>query len=380
MTDMNEERRTLLKASLVPLLLSVCPGLGCSGSQSSSRIASDYRTETVLYPDGSTGTFTRGGATARNARGESGIRIIQPRDPSALLQRITRNGYADALANAAFLHVRDNYSKVKSVPIWKKPLSQIDLAPRLKLIARAAIRGAVDSASIWPVDPVWIMGQIMTESFYDEFAISPSLAVGCCQFIAGTGRQYGLVCADPRTLAQVASSDIAAADQLREALSNHRKRYADLFGKPSTVLRAMLSDYVAGKPLTQAGSYLQAYRDLESLQARYKEARNKAFARLQENFRNRSIFNPSDVAFLERFDQRALPSYCVPAMFKMMANLLRDRNGNILAATAGYNAGPGRTKFDFGVYLRYGRIPDIGETVTYVSRTVINHCEIERRM
>ncbi|MBR5346517.1 MAG: transglycosylase SLT domain-containing protein [Deltaproteobacteria bacterium] len=380
MTDMNEERRTLLKASLVPLLLSVCPGLGCSGSQSSSRIAADYQTETVLYPDGTTEPVARSASRPRNSRGESGIRIIQPRDPSALLQRITRSGYADALANAAFRHVYDNYSKVNMVPIWRKPLSQIDLAPRLKLIARAAIRGAVDSASIWPVDPVWIVGQIMTESYFDEFAISPSLAVGCCQFIAGTGRQYGLVCAEPRTLAQVASSEIAAADQLREAISNHRKRYADPFGKPTAVLHAMLSDYVAGKPLSQAANYLQAYREMDSLQARYKEARNKAYARLKENFRNRSIFNPTDVAFLERFDQRALPSYCVPAMCKMMANLLRDRNGNILTATAGYNAGPGRTKFDFGVYLRYGRIPDIGETVTYVSRTVINHCEIERRM
>ena len=65
----------------------------------------------------------------------------------------------------------------------------------------------------------------------------------------------------------------------------------------------------------------------------------------------------------------------------MMAENLRSRSGNILAATAGYNAGLGNTDYaKAGIYEPYGRIPNFAETVDYVSKILVNHHEIARRM
>ena len=66
-------------------------------------------------------------------------------------------------------------------------------------------------------------------------------------------------------------------------------------------------------------------------------------------------------------------------MIKMLANALVSRNGNILAATIAYNAGLSSTR-DGGMYARYGKIPSIRESTTYLSHVLINHHEMVSRL
>ena len=66
-------------------------------------------------------------------------------------------------------------------------------------------------------------------------------------------------------------------------------------------------------------------------------------------------------------------------MVHMLANALRVRNGNVLAASAAYNAGLRRTWTNETIYNQYGFIPNIEETSIYVSRIVANYEEISRR-
>lgn len=347
---MNTSRRTLLKASLVPLF------------------------------------FMTGQAQAEQAvlSEQPEIRIIQGKDPSRLMEWLSTPGFDATLARAVLNFLFDTYPK-GNLPIWKLPLSQIDMHSRITEIARHVVQAAVAHASIYPMDPCWIMGQIMAESFFHEFAVSSALAVGPCQFIAPTARTYGLICADEHKLSPGLARraelepEFERAARLRARTRALRKENSTLFNSPAKTLRTVLNALAAGKPVN-AKTYLGTLQDMEKLQSQYAQARDNARQYLQENFAGRSIFNPQDVAFLERFDQRVLYGYSVGAMVRMMAENLRSRNGNILAATAGYNAGPGNTTYPSGVYASYGRIPNFGETVDYVSKIVINHHEISRRL
>ena len=65
---------------------------------------------------------------------------------------------------------------------------------------------------------------------------------------------------------------------------------------------------------------------------------------------------------------------------KPLAENLRARGGNLLAATAAYNAGLSRTYTSRSGYEPYGQMPPFRETVAYLSRIVVNHHEIARRM
>ena len=66
-------------------------------------------------------------------------------------------------------------------------------------------------------------------------------------------------------------------------------------------------------------------------------------------------------------------------MVKMLANALRVRNGNILSASAAYNAGLSKTWTKQPIYQRYGFIPAYAETSRYVSKVVANYEEISLR-
>ena len=348
---MNIERRTLLKAALAPLLL---PLLGR-------------------------------GAQAAPLSDISEIRIIQTKDPSRTMERVSAPGFAHAMAQSVLAFLIENYS-TGNLPVWKRPLSEVDLHSRIPQICTHVVQGVLRHASIYPVDPCWIMGQMMAESFFYEFAVSSALAVGPCQFISPTAKGYGMVCADghgqPPGFARRPDlePDFKQATIYRDQMKALRGDYSDLFNNPSKLLRTLLNAQASGAPLTAAGSYALALDRMDLLQAQYATARDNCRLYLIENFKDRSIFSPQDAAFFEKFDQRVLYPHAINAMVRMMAENLRSRSGNILAATAGYNAGLGNTDSKSGVYISFGRIPNFAETVEYVSKILVNHYEISRRM
>lgn len=349
---MNSNRRTLLKAALAPLLLAL---------------------------------------TGRNAEAAplseaSEIRLIQTKDPARTLERASSPDFAHAMAQATLAFIIEAYPAA-NLPVWRKPLSQTDLHTRVPLICEQVVRSVVRHAAIHPVDPSWIMAQMMAESFYYEFAVSSALAVGPCQFMAATARGYGLVCADEHGLAPglTRRDDLLAefpkAAAYREQTRTLRREQPDLFGNQAKLLRSVLNAVAAGKPVPQAGAHALALDRMDLLQAQYAQARDNCRLYLEENFRGRSIFDPADAAFFETFDQRVLYHHAIDAMIRMMAEHLRSRRGNVLAATAGYNAGLGNTEYPkAGIYSPYGRVPNFAETVDYISKIVINHHEISRRM
>ena len=349
---MNIPRRSLLKAALAPLLLPLLT----SEAQASVPL-SDI----------------------------SEIRIIQTKDPARILERVSAPGFAHSMAQSTLAFLIESYPKC-NLPVWKKPLSEIDLHSRIPEICTHVVQSVLRHASIYPVDPCWIMGQMMAESFFYEFAVSSALAVGPCQFIAATAKGYGLVCADehgqPPGFArrEDLEPEFKQAGTYRTQMRALRKEQPELFGSPAKLLRTLVNAQAAGKPLSAAGTYALALDRMDLLQAKYTTARDNCRLYLSENFRDRSIFSPQDAAFFEKFDQRVLYSHSINAMVRMMAENLRSRSGNILAATAGYNAGLGNTDSKSGVYTSFGRIPNFAETVEYVSRILVNHYEISRRM
>lgn len=349
---MNENRRNLLKAALVPLLLPL--------------------------------TGARAEAAPSPGSDVSEIRVILAKDPSRILERVSEAGFAMSLARSVLSFILDNHAG-ENLPVWKAPATQVDLQARIPRIADHVVQSVIRHAAIYPVDPCWIMGQMMAESYFSEFAISSALAVGPCQFISTTARGYGLVCADARqadpTLVRRPDldADFERATELRQRMRGLRGKYNDLFNKPEKILRALLAAQ-GGAPLPQVAEYGPALELMDLMQEQYSRARNNYRQFLAENFQNRSIFNPQDVAFFERFDQRVLHHHAIDAMVRMMAENLRSRSGNILTATAGYNAGLGNTDSPSGVYSAYGRIPGFSETVDYVSKILVNHYEISRRI
>lgn len=350
---MNENRRNLLKASLAPLLV---PLLGKTVQAAPAPLSE-----------------------------VSEIRVIQTKDPSRILERVSETGFAVSLTRSVLGFVFDNYA-TGALPVWKLPLSQVDLHSRVARIADQVVQSVTRHATVYPVDPCWIMGQMMAESFFYEFAISSALAVGPCQFISTTAQGYGLVCADARLgdPGQIRRPDLdrdfERATELRQRLRDLRRKYGDLFNRPEKLLRNLIIAQNSGRPLPNIAEYGTALDLMDLMQAEYSQARNNYRQFLAENFQNRSIFSPQDVAFFERFDQRVLYSHAIDAMVRMMAENMRSRGGNILVATAGYNAGLGNTDSPSGVYSTYGRIPSFSETVDYVSKILVNHYEISRRI
>lgn len=313
------------------------------------------------------------------------ISIIQDKSPDRLLAEMSAPTFVEALSQAVLSFLQTHYAQ-SELPVWKKPLAQIDMLRRVTAIAGHAVQAATRYAAVYPVDPRWIMGQIMAESFFYEFAVSSALAVGPCQFISPTAKGYGLICADSRvvdaTLVRRVDLEVnfALASDYRQQLSALRRTHRDLFKHPEKVLRTCIRAYTNGKSMPDLAEYGKIFDQVYALQDRYSAARDAYRSYLEENFRGRDIENPSDRTFLEQFDQRVLHSYAVDAMVKMMAEHLRALGGNILSATAGYNAGLGNARHDSRVYSPFGRIPNFSETVDYVSKIVVNHHEISRRM
>ena len=296
-----------------------------------------------------------------------------------------RRRYRYVLGRAVLDLVQDHFSGGQ-LPVWRKPLAQVDLEKRVVNILYWLVRGVDTHSRIYPVDPAWLMAQIMEESFFYEFAVSWAFAVGICQFIQPTAESFGLVC--PKSSypgdREVKDPQMAGERERLRALykekSRLRQKHSELFAGSGDLLKDCLQALAAGKPMPEAEGHLLALQRGQKLDADMDEARQNYREFLRVNFKGRSIFNQKDLAFLNRFDQRVLYRAPVQAMVRMMAEHLRGRNGNILAATAGYNAGLSSTRYPYGIYEPYGIITPYRETVKYVSKIGINYHEILMRM
>ncbi len=326
------------------------------------------------------------GAALAAAQPPGPINVILPRARELRLDGDAGRAAQARLTRAVKDTLREHYEG-RSLPVWHKPYGSVDLDKRVANICYWIVAACREHQAVYPVDPAWVAGQIMTESFFCENAVSRALAVGICQFIGPTAREYGMVTAgsDPAH---------AAAPCRRGQDADAEARYADLRGQWKTALRERrrisgdetaflcrsLRAHLDGEPVPRAEDYLAAAARVEALDEQVKQARAAYTAFLEANFEGRSIFDDADVAFFKGFDERVLYARPVSAMVLMLARFLRARGGNILAAAAGYHSGLGNTQEDYGIYKRYGRIPAFADTVGYVSRCLVNHHEIALRM
>lgn len=325
-------------------------------------------------------------STANAGHTEKGVNIIMPRSSSLDLKGSSATAEQIRLTRAVLDYVEANY-KGRNLPIWGKPHNRVDLEKRVSNICYWIIKSVRKHSGVHYVDPAWVAGQIMAESFFYEFAISRAFAVGICQFIGPTARSFGMTTAGgspehgkpPHKKAEYAheiDTYYSARAEWKKAI---RKRRA-ISGSELDMLRQALADGLDGKPHPKAKQFLEVDAMQREKEDQVQQARKRFRAYLKANFDGRSIFNDKDVAFFKGFEERVLYKTPIDAMVLMLARHLRARSGNILAAAAGYHAGLSTTRERFGVYKDYGRIPPFGSTVSYVSRLVVNHHEIRQRM
>jgi len=237
------------------------------------------------------------------------------------------------------------------------------------------------------VDPAWLIAQIFKESRFYEFAVSSSLAFGPCQFVMSTANHYGLGCAGNRA-ATVPESGIQEQAELVELVDRYEEAgrlLKDFRSGNSRFQNIRVSDVferlAGGDPGLQtfAEEYLEFEKQEESLRLKVTEARTRYVESVLDRVRERDIFNPVDQRFLEEFDQR-FTYRSLTAMVAYMGEELAKFNGNVVAATAAYNAGRSAAMDRKHPFQRYGRIPGNEETSLYVSRIMNSFSEISRRM
>ena len=312
------------------------------------------------------------------------INIIIPRNYSPAVD-YESNRYQYQLTRATLDFLQDNFSN-QTMPIWGKRFNQVDFEKRITNIVYWVVRAVNEHRSIYPVDPVWVMAQVMKESYFYEYAVSSSLAVGICQFIQPTAKEYGMLCAGAKNAHKKSpykSTKYAGKADEYYRLRRERNRFRRS-QRPSK--RYSLEDAleVIHQNKTQqhrkaAGEHLKYLQKIEDYNEKMRDAREAFKTYLKANVESRDIFNETDLQFILNFEERF--TYRKPAfsMVKMLARALRARSGNILAAAVGYNAGLSST-IDEGMYEPYGKIPANEQATTYLSHVLINHYEITRRM
>lgn len=313
------------------------------------------------------------------------VNVVVPTDYTPPLTGQAAKNYQWRLAKAVLEYAHDEYSG-RNIPVWRTKLESVDLEKRVVNIVYWIMRGCAENENIYPVDPAWVAAQIMAESFFYEFAVSWALAVGVCQFIAPTARDYGMLTAgdkpehgDPPYAKHEDAGQIENYYETRSRWKQALRARRKLSGKDD-MLKKSLEAAARGEPLPEAMAYIKAWDRVDRLDEEVKDARAKSRAYLEANFQGRSIFNSADLEFLVGFDERVTYNKPVRSMCKMLARHLAARKGNIIAAAAGYHAGLGSTCDSDRVYAPYGRIPAYEETVGYISHVFINHHEIVRRI
>ena len=322
-------------------------------------------------------------AEAREMQDLTPINVIIPRNyqfPSGAASK----DYSKRLVNATVGFLKDHYPN--KVPVWNKPFTEVDFDKRLTNIVYWLMVGVNRHKNIYPVDPVWAIAQMMKESYFYEFAVSTALAVGICQFIQPTALSYDMLCAGispnhkrPPYVRTELANKAAEYYQIR----NDRRRYRRQ-NKPKkrfslTEALEIIQSGKVGKHRDAAAKHLEYLRQVDGYDKARSKARDDFRTYLRANVEGRDIFNPKDLAYIVNFDERFTYKKPVLSMVKMLAEGLRARNGNILAATIAYNAGLNST-LGVGRYKRFGRIPAIEQSTTYLSHILVNHYELLERM
>lgn len=289
------------------------------------------------------------------------------------------------LERAVFGFLEDNYAGM-SLQFWEQPFEQIDFKKRLTNIIYWVNKAVKYHESLYPVDPIWVLSQIKAESLFCEFALSPAMAAGLCQFMPYTARQgHQMVVAGDlpeHHLAPYKKPELAHSLTNYNALIKTRKTYiaknkSAKFFNLEKALEFLKQGKLASKEAQKQVDYLT---ELGSINDAIRQAKNEYHEYIQVNITElgkRDLFGESE--FFNRFDQRFTYQKPIFSMVKMLANALRVRNGNILSASAAYNAGLSKTWTKQPIYQRYGFIPAYAETSRYVSKVVANYEEISLR-
>ncbi len=294
-------------------------------------------------------------------------------------------GYAQKLIRATLEVLQRHYSQEK-MPVWDRPFGEIDMEKRIRNIVYWLMIAIRESERIYPVDPAFIIAMIMKESYFYEYAVSSSLAVGICQFVQPTAQEYGMLCAGtlpehgraPYRHTQFAGS-VGEYYKIRRERKKFRrdhrpsKRFT-LEDALDIIQRGAADDYSK-----DARKHLNYLKEIKAFDERRRQARDNFRQYLRENVAGRDIFNQRDLPFILGFDERFTYKKPVLGMVKMIARSLRAREGNVLAAAIGFNAGLSSTRAA-GRYQPYGKIPAIKQSTTYLSHVLVNHFEICQKL
>ena len=293
--------------------------------------------------------------------------------------------YRRKLVRATLQYI-EYFADGENIAQWNKPFARIDFEKRLDRIVPLLIQALVSVAK-HPVDPAWLLAQIFNESRFYEFAVSSSLAFGPCQFVMSTANHYGLGCAGNRA-ATVPESGILEQAELVELVDRYEEAerlLKDYRRSSSRLQKIQVADVferlMKGDPglKTLAEEYLEFIKQEESLKLDVTAAKTLYVESVLARVRERDILNPVDIRFLEAFDQR-FTYRSFTAMVAYMGEELAKFNGNVVAATASYNAGRSAAMDRKHPFLRYGRIPGYDQTSLYVSRIMNSFSDISQRM
>jgi hypothetical protein len=286
----------------------------------------------------------------------------------------------------ATLQYIEYFADGQNIAQWNKPFGRIDFEKRLDRMV-SVLTEALNTVAKHPVDPAWLLAQIFMESRFYEFAISSSLAFGPCQFVMSTANLYGLGCAGNRakTVPESGIQEQAEMVELVDRYEEAERRLKDFRRGGSRLQRIRVADVFERLMDSDPGlkilaeEYLEFEKQENLLRLNVIEAKTRYVESVLDIVRDRDIFNPADERFLEVFDQR-LTYRSLTAMVAYMGDELAKFNGNVVAATASYNAGRSAAMDRKHPFLRYGRIPGNEETSQYVSRIMNSFSEISQRM
>lgn len=286
----------------------------------------------------------------------------------------------------AVLDVLETYYSGMTLQFWNKPFEAIDFEKRITNIVYWVDLAVRQSDAAYHVDPAWVMSQIMAESLFCELAISKSMAAGICQLMPSTATQdFKMVIAGsqkkhflpPYIKLELANSLSEYQRRLKEKTAYRKSTKADATFNLNKALN-WLAEGREGRNFAKL--QLNRREVLQDYDQKIKQAKNDYVTFINANIDKlgqKDIFeNPS---FFVEFDERFTYKKPIFAMVHMLANALRVRNGNMLAAAAAYNAGLSRTWTSEALYTKYGQLPNYSETSRYLSRIIANYEEISRR-